>query len=281
MMASANHPGYRRVLVQVDTSTHCRNMLDAAVDIAARLQAELHGLFIEDRDLVSTGGLDFVREFSLSSPSARAFDDKTLDSQLKALASSARRQLEHAGSRHNVSVVFRTVRGDFQQEMENAAVDADLIIIEGTGRLHTRHYSARLPGRALLRPAGRPTLLLKAGRPLAKQFIVICDSIDNARKCLGAALSLPGDTEREITLLPCAAKPGDSERIAAELEGLIVELELKAHVAAPTGLAAKIILARPLAPGSLLVVAAGGAVLGEEANAQTLFESPYPLLLVQ
>lgn len=280
MRTKAEGSGYRRVLVQVDTSTHCRDTLDAAIDIAARLQAELRGVFIEDRDLVATGGLDFVREFSLSSPSARAFDNKTLDAQMKALASSARRQLERAGARRNVSVVFRTVRGDFQQEMANAAGDADLVIIEGTGRLHGRYFRAGLPGRALPRPAGRPTLLLKAGRPLAKQFIVICDSGDNARKCLGAALSLPGDREREITLLPCAGSAAEGEKIAAELAALTAELELSARVAAPTGLAAEFILARPLAPGSLLVVADGGAVLGQEANARLLFESPYPLLLV-
>lgn len=279
-MARAKGPVYRRVLVQVDTSTHCRDTLEAAIDIAARLEAELHGVFIEDRDLVSAGGLDFVREFSLSSSSARTFDKHSLDAEMKALANSARRQLERAGSRRNVSVGFQTVRGDFRQEMENAAGDADLVIVEGTGRLHRRYYHARLPGRVLSRSTRRPTLLLKAGGPLAKQSIIICDSIENARKCLAAALSLPGEAEREITLLPCAGEAAEGEKLAAELAALIAELEVVARVAPPASLTVAEMLERPLAPGSLLVAADGGAVLGREANAHLLFESPYPLLLV-
>ncbi len=279
-MIRAEIPRFRRVLLQMDTSTHCRETLDVAIDIAAHLRAELHGIFVEDSDLISVGGLDFVREFSLSSPTARTLDNRTLDLQLKALANSARRRLEQAGTLRKVTVGFRTVRGDFQKEMANATQDADLIIVEGTGRLHARYYRARLPGRNTVRGRMRPTLLLKGGRPLAKQFTIICDSVETARRCLAAAASLTPDDGHEYTLLPCASTAADADKLAAALTKGIDETGHHLRVAAPVSLQAAAILGHLGSPESLLVVADDGPLLKDEANARLLFESRHPLLLV-
>ena len=279
-MMSADVPRSRKVLLQMDTSSHCRETLDAAIDIAAHLRAELHGIFVEDSDLISVGGLDFVREFSLSSPTARALDKGTLDAQMKALAGSARRRLEHAGTLRKVVVGFHTVRGDFQNEMVNASKNADLVIIEGTGRLHARYYRAGLPGRTSVRRTLRTTLLLKGGRPLAKQFTIVCDSVETARKCLQAALSLPPDDGHEFTLLPSAASTGEAEKIAAALVDSIEESGHQLRIAPPIGLRADAILERLGPPDSLLVIADDGPLLRDEKNAHALFESRHPLLLV-
>ncbi len=279
-MTSADIPRYRRILLQMDTSSHCRETLDAAIEIAAGLQAELHGIFVEDSDLLSVGGLDFVREFSFSSATARVLDKQTLDAQLKALARSARRQLEQAGTRRKVSVGFQTVRGDFQTEMANASRDADLIIAEGTGRLLSRYYRAWLPGRTPARRMQRPTLLLKGGKPLVKRFTLICDSADSARKCLRAAASLLPDEGRDLTLLPSASKAADAETLAKALAGAVAEAGLEARIAAPVNLAAEAVLQHIGASDRLLVVAGDGALLRDEAEAHRLFESRHPLLLV-
>ncbi|MDA1101439.1 MAG: hypothetical protein O2967_20940 [Proteobacteria bacterium] len=280
-MISAENARYRRVLLQMDASSHCRETLDAAVDIAAHLRADLQGIFVEDSDLVSVGGLDFVREFSFSSATAHALDKQTLDAQLKALAASARRQLEQAGTRRKVTVAFQTVRGDFQTEMANAARDADLIIAEGTGRLRARYYRAPLPGRNLTRRITRPTLLLKGGRPLAKQFTIICHSAESARRCLRAVASLFPDEGRELSLLPGAQGGADAENLAKALAHMVNETGLDARIAAPVSLMADAVLGRLGATDHLLVVADDGPMLRDEAKAHLLFECRHPLLLVQ
>jgi nucleotide-binding universal stress UspA family protein len=279
-MISAEIPRFRRVLLQMDTSTHCRETLDVAIDIAAHLRADLHGIFVEDSDLISVGGLDFVREFSLSSPTARTLDNRTLDLQLKALASSARRRLEQAGSRRKVTVGFHTVRGDVQKEVANATQDADLIIVEGTGRLHARFFGTQRPGPNKIRGRLRPTLLLKGGKPLTKQFTIISDSVETARKCLEAAATLTPDDGHEFALLPCATTAADAESLTAALQGAIGDAGHHMRIAAPVALQAGAILRRLGTPGSLLVVADDGPLLKDEANARLLFESRHPLLLV-
>jgi len=279
-MISADNLRYRRVLLQMDTSTHCRETLDAAIDIAAHLRVELQAIFVEDSDLISVGGLDFVREFSFSSATARVLDKQTLDAQLKALAGSARRQLEHAGTRRKVTVGFHTVRGNFQQEMTNASQDADLIIAEGTGRLRARYYRAQLTGRNVTGPMLRPTLLLKGGKPLAKRFTVICDSAENAGKCLRAVASLFPGEGRELTLLPSAANAADGAALAKALVDIIADAGLDADILAPVGLTADAVLRRLGSLDHLLIVADDGPLLGDKANAHLLFESRHPLFLV-
>lgn len=279
-MISAENTRYRRVILQMDTSSHCRETLDAAIDIAAHLRAELHGVFVEDSDLISVGGLDFVREFSLSSPTARVLDNQTLDAQLKALARSARRQLEHAGTRRKVRVGFQTVRGDFQQEMANATKDADLIIAEGTGRLRARYFRARLPGRSTARQTLRTTLLLKGGKPLPKLFTVICDSTESARKCLRAAASLFPVEGQELTLLPATPATTDAGKLTKALADILVDAGLEARIAPSVNLMAAAILQRLSSPDNLLIVADDGPLLSHEEDARLFFESRHPLLLV-
>jgi nucleotide-binding universal stress UspA family protein len=279
-MADPEPIQYRRIMVQMDTSSHCRDMLDAAIDIAARLQADLNGVFVEDRDLISVGRLDFVREFSLSSSAARTLDDKTLDAQLKALASSARRRLENAGRRRNVPVGFRTVRENVSKNLENAAGDADLIIAEATGRLHSRAFRARMPGRALAHSSTRPTLLLKGGKSLSGRFAVVCDSIENARRCLAAAQRLPVEKDGGLVLIPCAGKAADGDKLASELVTLAAEQGQSAEVAGAVGLDAAAVFTRTPRPDSLLIAADPGPLLEQGSNGRMLLESRHPLLLV-
>jgi nucleotide-binding universal stress UspA family protein len=280
-MNPADNPRYRRILVQMDTSTHCLATLDAAIDIAARLQAELSGLFVEDRNLISVGRLDFVREFSLSSSTARPLDDSTLDVQLKALARSARRQLESAGTRRNLTVAFRTVREDSEEAVEIAAGDVDLIIAEGTGRLHTRTYRAQLHKRYLSRSARRPTLLLKGGKPLAKRFVIICDSVDNARRCLDAAYGLSAELEGEFILVPVTESEKEAEELTEEIKNLAEGIAPNATLANASPADAKTILAGIGNLESLLIIADTSPLLQSDGNVRALFESRHPLLLVQ
>lgn len=279
-MTSVARPGYRRVLLQMDTSTHCREALDVAVEIAASLRVELQGIFIEDSDLISVGGLDFVREFSLSSPTARTLDNRTLDAQLKALARVARRQLERAGMLRKVAVGFQTVRGNVGKEIANAIKDSDLVIVEGTGRLHARYYRAQSPDQVAARSVLGPILLLKGGKPLARQFTIIGDSVENALKCLRAAASLTQNDNHEMIILPCAETPADGEKLAAELADALHGAGFTARISAPAGLEAAAVLQRIGAGDTLLVAADYGPLLKDEADAHRLFECRHPLLLV-
>ena len=52
----------RRIVVGLDAGPRDRAALEAAAQLAARMQAELVGLFVEDIDLLHLAGLPFARE---------------------------------------------------------------------------------------------------------------------------------------------------------------------------------------------------------------------------
>ena len=68
----------RRILVVLDASPFGLEALEAAAGLAARLRAELQGLFVEDVDLLRLAGLPFARELAYSS-SQRRLDVATME----------------------------------------------------------------------------------------------------------------------------------------------------------------------------------------------------------
>ena len=64
----------RRILVALDASRHSLAALEAAAELAARLKAELVGLFVEDIDLLRLAGLPFAREIRYPSAIIQQLD---------------------------------------------------------------------------------------------------------------------------------------------------------------------------------------------------------------
>ncbi|MGD9028912.1 MAG: universal stress protein, partial [Anaerolineae bacterium] len=55
----------RRILIALDASSHSIAALRAAARLASSLEAELHGLFVEDINLLRAAGLPMARELQL------------------------------------------------------------------------------------------------------------------------------------------------------------------------------------------------------------------------
>ena len=78
----------QRILVALDASPHSQAALDAAATLAARVSAELQGLFIEDVNLLRLAELPFAREVGSFTATHRRLDARDLerDKQAPALA---------------------------------------------------------------------------------------------------------------------------------------------------------------------------------------------------
>ena len=72
-------PAIRRILVALDASTHSLAALETAAGLAARLEAELVGLFVEDINLLRAAELPFARETSFYSSSLRPLERGELE----------------------------------------------------------------------------------------------------------------------------------------------------------------------------------------------------------
>ena len=79
----------RRILVALDGSYHSLAALEAAAELAASLEAELHGLFVEDVNLLRVAGSPVAREVCYPFSRTTRPNQRTMERQLRAQATQA------------------------------------------------------------------------------------------------------------------------------------------------------------------------------------------------
>ena len=118
----------RRVIVGLDPALQSRAVLEAAVELAGRMEAELVGLFVENQDLLHFAGLPFAREVGFASATRRTLDVQSMERSLRALAKEAQQMLASVAGRTPVQWSFRVVRGSPAAELLAVAEEYDLVI---------------------------------------------------------------------------------------------------------------------------------------------------------
>ena len=101
----------RRVLVAMDGSPYGLAAVEAAVNLAAELHAELSGLFVEDATLWRVAQLSVCREVALPSAIPRPLDAGAMQRLLQAQAERMREVLSAAAERLHVAWSFEIARG--------------------------------------------------------------------------------------------------------------------------------------------------------------------------
>ncbi len=177
----------RRILVALDASGASLAALDAAASLAAELEAELLGLFVEDVNLLRLAGLPFAREVGLTLAHARRFAGADMERALRAQAARAQAALEKTAARRSVRCTFRVARGQVTQVLLEAATEADLVAVGASGR------PSRRPGataQALAAQISRPTLFLPSGELLRPPVITVYDGTPQATQAMVLATVL-------------------------------------------------------------------------------------------
>ncbi|RKT45357.1 hypothetical protein [Thiocapsa rosea] len=133
---SAADPGgrIRRIAVALDASPHSLQGLALAAGIAAALNAELEGVFVEDTELLRLAGLPFLRELRIATLCESTLDVDRLQRELRAAARGVRERLERTAGELGVAWSFRVWRGDLEAEILGAGLDAELFALGRIGR---------------------------------------------------------------------------------------------------------------------------------------------------
>ncbi|WP_428263245.1 universal stress protein [Haliangium sp.] len=126
-------PARPRILVALDASPASTAACRAAAAVAARLGAELEGLFIEDENLLRSAALPATRLVGIHSAELMSFSSEDLASQLQAQAERARRALEDIALAAQVAYSFRVARGLVGQILAEASTRADLVSLGSRG----------------------------------------------------------------------------------------------------------------------------------------------------
>lgn len=207
----------RHILVALDASADSAAALEAAAGLAALLGAELHGLHVEDVNLLRLPGLSLTTEIDLLTGEPRPLAAEMLERHLRRRAERARRALEQVGRRTRVRWTFRTARGRVAAEL--LAAEADLVTLGVRG-----HSLRRGPGstaRELLEGARAPVLLLRRGARLGRTVHAVHDGSPAARRAVRVATDLARRQGAPLTVLAGSGEGArkDIEEIVAGDEG--------------------------------------------------------------
>ncbi len=123
----------KRILVPLDASEHSMAALETAAELAAINEAELEGLFVEDKTLLQFSEFPFAHEISLLSPALRRMERSNLERQLRIRAKRLQDFLSQVANRFNIRWKFRVTRGGVSAEVLSAAENADLTILGKAG----------------------------------------------------------------------------------------------------------------------------------------------------
>jgi nucleotide-binding universal stress UspA family protein len=198
----------RRILVALDATVAGPSGLEVLARMAARLQAELVGMFVEDRNLLRAAALPFAREIGFPSAHSRALDEAAMTRTLRALARRAERALADAAARAAVRWSFRVARGAVPAELLEAAAAADLLVLERAGRAGGGLGST---ARQLLENTTATVLVLRQGAELRSPVVAWIESETDVERVLSVAEVVAG------TEVPVACLAGGSPPACARL----------------------------------------------------------------
>jgi hypothetical protein len=217
---SGRQPRFRRVLVALDWGSN-RAAAETVTDLAARLQAELLALFVEDIDLLRLAQHPHVNAFGLLSASGHRLAAGQLQRTLRLNLDRSRQAIADAAARRRVKYAFEVRQGRLLAEVLGAAGSDDLVIVswavgDGGPSWLARTTPPAAVARALAEAKVRSVLLLHPETPPGDRVLVVDDDSAAARHGLAVALQVAGDGG-VIDVAMLSGRLDAAETLAAEI----------------------------------------------------------------
>lgn len=269
----------RRVLVALDASRPSLDAMKAAAWLAAELDAELHGLFVEDVDLLRGASIPFVREMGSFSGNVRALDARAVERQMRAVANEARRALAACAAAAGLRWSFEVVRGSVALTILEQARSAALVSL-GVAPTAQRRLGRNV--RRVIAESRVSLLLLRSGPAPQPTVAAVHDGSDGARAALelAARLARRRGTALHVLALGRTAKSAAKRRdeAAAWLGGEDLDVTVKelSHGDGP-----RLCQAAREAGAGWMIVAADSPLASDEKARELIHEIGCPLLLVR
>lgn len=211
-MASESKPVSHRIVVAFD-SMAAAHALEAATELAARLQAELEGLFVEDENLMRIAELNLGRVYDALSGRHESASAAAMAQMVRGEAARIRQAMAAQAARAHVAHRFRIVRGMLERELAAAAQAADLVVLSLASRSVGTRVRADIAWITAVEHALKPVLVIRPGVRLSGRAMVLYDDPARGATLLAAASQLVTGADGTMTVLLVAA----DEKAAADL----------------------------------------------------------------
>lgn len=274
--------GIDRILVALDSSEHSLAALRASARMAARLNAELLGLFVEDVNVRRLSELPFVQEVGFFTASCRRVETQELSRQLRVQAGRVRRQFTVSTRGIETRCDFRVVRGRVASEVLREAAEADVVIL-GRGAWSAFETERLTPAvREVLSEAPASTLVLRAGSEVEPPMRLVYDGTLLGKRALATASELATDEDGHLVVFLLADTPDEAAQLEVEVKERLAEtnLELSFRTLSEASASRLAYIVAHEERGTL-ILPAGGKALRDEAVLDFLDDTRVPVLLIR
>jgi hypothetical protein len=271
----------RRLVLELCHGCADAQTMRIAAQLAAFLDLDLHGVFIEDTSMLALAELPFVREIRLPTHEWQTIDAGRMQAELHHAATEARRLLNQIAAAIGVPNAFEVLRGEPGETIATVLSAGDIVVLATP-----TSAGARLaPGFARLHEAAQVSaasvLLLPVGfAPRRGPVVAVLGGADDAGLAPAAQLAISAKEDLLLLL------PRDGAAVAADTMQRAVTLGIarsRVTVIRIGGLQAEDILhALGHVRERLIVVTRDGCPAGSEEDASRIAaDRGVPVLLVE
>ncbi|MDX2008395.1 MAG: hypothetical protein SFU83_24385 [Meiothermus sp.] len=191
----------RRVVLAQNLTNRSAQTVGAAVRLAAKLGAQVLGLFVEDPNLLRWAELPIAKQVSPFNTAGNHLDRERLEAQLHALSVQSQAELETAAGRFGVTCSFQVVRGEIGQVFTSLEPAEDLLVLTTQRQvLGLKVYSPSSLA-SVLGQVQRSMLLLPQHSSFREPLVVLHSASLKAEAVLDVALSIREAGTQPLTVL--------------------------------------------------------------------------------
>jgi hypothetical protein len=216
-----------RIVVALDAVSENHAAIGAAARLAARRKIRLHGVFIEDDELIRLARLPFARQVTLGG-GVESLTLQQAERQLRAFAERARRDLAASARRHTIEWSFEIVRGAAAEAA--AALGDDLLVAGIRTRPVGSHFRAET--RWWFVGEAGPAIFLLAHRdphPDAMAAVLLNDRGPAAERLLAAAVRLAEESSQQLAVF-CSPSLAEGAGFRAWLDERVAGHAVAVHL---------------------------------------------------
>lgn len=211
----------RKILIALDASPNSIAALRAAAELASLLDADLSAVYVEDINLLRYSSFPFAREVSYYSATVTQQNQQTMELQLRAQASRARKAVQVIAQGLRLRSEFRVARGLIPAEVLRAAEDVDLIILGKAGWSHKRRLGST--AKLIIAQSPRHALIFPEGQKFRLPLGLIFDGTEASKRALVFANNLLKDQQAEIGAIILAKDIHQARELQADIEHWVEE----------------------------------------------------------
>jgi nucleotide-binding universal stress UspA family protein len=205
----------RRILLALEAGNGDQASMEAASRLAAQLDAELHGLFVEDINLIRLAELPFAREIGFTSATTRQLQAADIERSLRSQALRAQQSLATCAARLQVRWTFQVARGEVSATVTKAALQADLVVVaHGLRQIQSGYLPSLLEG--AFESIVCPLLVLPPSSAVTPPVAVLFDGSPQSVRALQLAAQLGARDNHEFRLYVVASGPKQSAQLEAQ-----------------------------------------------------------------